>query len=865
MAITFHRECDIQTFTWNNGGDDWTTSMAWYTPWKNYSDNVYEPIAKGIRLYEINGTGDAKKTRIDLTLHAHKYSQSLGQNPFVRLYVLSNYPSQPRNIPAYALATKDVAIDENTSVYNITIDGFNVTAFGKIYVAIVYSGDNILSILFNKKVNVTVEADETPPTCSMWRPTSGEEKFNYNNIEINFSVTSPAGMTMSEAQLQCSYDNNDWTNPVVSQTKNNYTVPANTFHGGTIYCRCRAKTAYSEWGEWAYDSFTAVERAVTVTNVTPNYGYNYRSYKQPIELSWETNSEIDHITLKSSELQYSTDDGTTWVDLDTVDGDETSYTVPANFFPARGFTSPSSYVGGGIRWRVRCYNANDEPGQWKQGIFATLDNLYSNFNLKPSNSASVNETKIAKFQWDALNNIGDSVPTNIDIEYRYPDGNWQPLSITNLVLRYGACTCEVPANTFNPSVIYWHVRSYNQDNIAGDWSYEASFTTIDAPSIATPISPIGTIEDTDSDLLFRWSSYSSSGTLPTQADIQYSYDGNTWISLEPTDGTPYTTVPGGTIHAGTIQWRVRSYNRNHTQGNWSDPAVFVARAAPKIQEVTADGKPFTTITWQATDQQTYEIEVDGYSYGSIFGIEKSFQLPDYLEDGIHSVRVRVQNEMSMWSQPGELTFSVLNTPGAELLLSGDFDLDADLFWEDNSGHADYLVYRDGTCIGETSHKHFSDRVVLGEHTYYVVNRFDDGCFSKSNIVEHTLNTDFPQLALLSGGDWLPLEKSENAQQTQRFTHNRKVAYHHFSGDKNPTPEVGDEEVLIAEFDAAWFYTEEGSKTLKSLLGQALIIKSRGEEVVIGVLEAYTKVNHKHFRGYAFSIRQMEWKDYICAE
>lgn len=478
----------------------------------------------------------------------------------------------------------------------------------------------------------------------------------------------------------------------------------------------------------------------------------------------------------------------------------------------------------------------------------------------PKNLTYVNPRNEIEFKWSIHNQYG--TVNGSELEYNLDDGQgWVSLGEVGGETN----TLTVPANTFGiVDHIHWRVRSKNGD---GDWGSLASaiFTTKDAPSIATAILPSGTIEDTDSDLLFRWSSSSPSGAPPTQADIQYSYDGNTWISLEPTDGTPYTTVPGGTIHAGTIQWRVRSYNRDHTPGNWSTPATFVARAAPKIQEVTTDGKPFTTITWQATDQQTYEIEVDGYSYGSIFGKEKSFLLPDYLEDGIHSVRVRVQNELSMWSQPGELTFSVLNTPGAELLLSGDFDLDADLFWEDNSGHADYLVYRDGTCIGETSHKHFSDRVVLGEHTYYVVNRFDDGCFSKSNIVEHTLNTDVPQLALLSGGDWLPLEKSENTQQTQRFTHSRKVAYHHFSGDKNQTPEVGDEEVLTAEFDAAWFYTEEGSKTLKSLLGQALIIKSRGEEVVIGVLEAYTKVNRKHFRGYAFSIRQMEWKDYICAE
>lgn len=494
-------------------------------------------------------------------------------------------------------------------------------------------------------------------------------------------------------------------------------------------------------------------------------------------------------------------------------------------------------------------------------IAASEESLPSAIPIFPATDCYVDRKAVTNFQFDAVNQYG--TVKEIELEYSLNDGQaWIPIGV---VFRK-PYNYPVNSNTFPAQrSILWHVRAMNGDDAWGDWS-ETAFTTVDYPSVSTPISPKGTVEDTDEDIVFQWSSSNQSGTLPIRADIQFSYNGNDWISLEPTDGTPYKTVPAGTIHTGTIQWRVRSYNRDGDAGDWSPPAVFVARASPRIMEITADGKPFTVFTWQATEQQTYEIEIDNsVIYGSFFGDEKTFQLPDYLDDGVHTVKIRVQNEMNTWSKPGELTFTVLNVPGDDVQLSGDFDLDAELFWDDESDRTDYLVYRDGILIAETSHKSFSDRVVLGEHSYYVVNRYANGYYSKSNIVEHTMSTDVCQIAPLCGGEWLPLEKSENAQQSQSFKHSRNVAYHHFSGDKNPTPEVGDEEVLVGEFDAAWFYTEEGNKMLKHLLGQALIIKSRGEEVVIGVLEAYTKVNRKHFRGYAFSIRQMEWKDYICVE
>lgn len=239
-------------------------------------------------------------------------------------------------------------------------------------------------------------------------------------------------------------------------------------------------------------------------------------------------------------------------------------------------------------------------------------------------------------------------------------------------------------------------------------------------------------------------------------------------------------------------------------------------------------------------------------------------MSDYLEDGLHTVKLRVQNSMSIWSEWSEVTFNVVNVPGDEIFLQGISNADTLLSWDDAFG-GPYMIYRDGKLIGESGKKAFTDRVILGEHNYHVIRRLDDGYYSISNIYAGVMSTKVTLMAPLTGGEWTPLQKSENAKRTERFTRKRAVAYHHFSGNKFPTPEVGEQEELIGEYDVAWMYTEEGARVLDSLIGQAIIIKSRGNEVMIGVFEGYTKVNRKQFHGFSFNLTQMDWEDYVCEE
>lgn len=79
-----------------------------------------------------------------------------------------------------------------------------------------------------------------------------------------------------------------------------------------------------------------------------------------IVFSWNVANDSGSLPIKS-ELQYSTNNGTSWADLATILGSNTEYTAPADTFSA-----------GSILWRVRAYNIDNVAGEWSSASFVAL-------------------------------------------------------------------------------------------------------------------------------------------------------------------------------------------------------------------------------------------------------------------------------------------------------------------------------------------------------------------------------------------------------------------------------------------------------------------------------------------------------------
>ena len=424
-------------------------------------------------------------------------------------------------------------------------------------------------------------------------------------------------------------------------------------------------------------------------------------------------------------------------------------------------------------------------------------------------------------------------------------------------------TATFPSNTFpGAREIEWYVRAYSVDGESFADSPVYTFSTADSLATATPLSPVSSVEDGGAPISFTWAESNDSGSAPTGADVEYSTDGGvSWTSLTHIDGSETSyTVPGGFFSAGEIYWRVRAYNIDGVAGAWTS-TFFICVAAPDAPFVSTDAAPFATITWQSSGQLASRVTVDGVDYGVQFGAGKQFVMKTPLADGIHTVSVYVQGQYGLWSQPGTISFNVQNQPGDPVYLDGLFDVDASLFWNTTSLTADYLVFRDGALIGHTTENSFTDRFVLGAHSYYVVNRLSDGNYTQSNTVEGTMQVEQPQIALLAGGDWLTLKYSERSMAEQRFSWSKTHSLRHVAGARYPVLEMSPFEDGSGSYDAA-FLEADAAAAFEAFRGRVVILKSREGKVLIGAVTSLSETVNTFYLSYTFTLQKIHWEDFV---
>lgn len=442
------------------------------------------------------------------------------------------------------------------------------------------------------------------------------------------------------------------------------------------------------------------------------------------------------------------------------------------------------------------------------------------------------------------------------------DGTWHSIQAAQ-----GVMGVTVQANTFPAgSSIQYYVQG--TDN-AGSTSQTPTYTlsTTAAMVTATPLAPVNSVEDGSAEITLYWSTASDDGFPQNGADLQISTDGSAWTDLQHVAGTvKQYTAPAGTFLGGTAYWRVRAYNIDGAVGEWSETATFVSVAAPSAPVVSVEAVPFATINWQAEGQQAWRVTVDERRYGPFFGQAKKFTLPDYLQDGSHTVQVEVEGSVGLWSQAGELSFTVENAPGDPVTLRGSFDRDAELSWETASQAADFLIYRDGARIGHTSGLTFADRTVLGTHSWQVINRLPSGNYTASNTVQGTLCTEGLAVALLSGGEWLELTKSRNPTRQETYSLSQNVSLTHFAGQEYPEAETSPYKTLQGNFDVSWNRDEpEQAAAFEAMIGKPVIYKAPSGETMVGILAAMQKNPINFFKAYAATIQRIHWRDFVDAD
>lgn len=548
---------------------------------------------------------------------------------------------------------------------------------------------------------------------------------------------------------------------------------------------------------------------------------------------------------RSAQFQWRTSSTSAWNSV-PVTGTTSEVTIPAGTFD-----------GTTLEWRVVVV---DDLGDTLTSPTYTNDMSVGELTATPSSptaGAFVNHQAQSLFMWTNQNEHGIRRQQSADLQWSSNGSSWNTLgSVSGESQSFRA-----PANTFGVGTYYWRVRAYNLDGEAGPWSEAAQFSTVDSPMYAAAEQPIGEVRENNRTIVFTWTYSSSTGTRPTRSDVQWSTDNATWTDLAtvPSSIMIYA-APANTFPAGTIYWRVRNYNSNDVAGPWSEVVTFISYGAPPVPSVSVDAVPFATIRWQSSGQEAWRVTVDGTTYGPYFGTDKSFTLEEPLEDGQHTASVAIQGAYGLWSEAGQIVFSVENQPGADIRLRGVFYGDAVLSWESFDELNETYVYRDGKRIAKTASLTYTDRLAVGLHTWYVLEKLPGGYYTKSNEVTGELHVCKPLIAKFPDGAWVQLVLSENATRSQTTAYSRTVSLRHIVGAVYPVLEVSAFCDESTAFDAA-FVDDAAAKAFEQLRGEIVILKTC-DGLIVGCLAQLQRVRHQFYAGYSFSIQRIHWEDYI---
>lgn len=328
----------------------------------------------------------------------------------------------------------------------------------------------------------------------------------------------------------------------------------------------------------------------------------------------------------------------------------------------------------------------------------------------------------AKIKW-RKSGTSSYTETNLTV-----NGVWKETTIDDPEYDYGRIySFKAPANIFpTNSTIEYQI----QMQVNGKWwsnnTKWGTFSTVDAISTATPISPDNSMIDVESANVFKWKHNISTGSTPTGYDLQYSTDGHSWLSLfsnKSTSSLQYT-VPANKLPAGKLWWRVRTYNGDGIAGEWSNSAAIVGYGAPPtptITNVSNTARP--TVTWTSSTQIAYDLgiyqgDIEILRTGETAGTAKTYISPDFLEDGTYTAKLRIENSGLYWSKWATKNFTIRTSKPAAPSISGKPVKNGVIITTNNKGNGLFLL-RDEIPIAKMINGQAEDYAAVGWHEYKI--------------------------------------------------------------------------------------------------------------------------------------------------
>ncbi len=468
---------------------------------------------------------------------------------------------------------------------------------------------------------------------------------------------------------------------------------------------------------------------------------------------------------------------------------------------------------------------------------------------------AVDAVPVVKNPYPASGFIDEGKPVTFGWTFAAPAGTYGTLAQTSAKFRWKPTggeyteieidgtqnTITIPADTFTTDGIQWQVILKSDDNIESSDATWYTLTTVDSSASAEIITPKGVFIDGEQPTTFAWKHIIETGSTQYRYDLQYSTNAvETWVDFgSAVSEIESATIVPDTLPAGNVYWRVRTYNSDGIAGEWSAAAEIIVQAAPPAPTITTiNTLPRPSITWQSLGQQGYQVKTDGYDSGTIYGTIKQHKIPVFLSDGVHEVSVRVQNSFSLWSEWSTVSATIANVAGIGVsLLTQSITNGVLLQWEGN--HNNYIVYRDGEKVTETTNTEFTDWLTIDSHDYTVRGVTGD-YYYMSNISTATPNVKEAAIAVIGDYNWLQLKMRRGSKPVLDFNETEQVVYQHYSGRSKPIAETNGFYDSSYSFSFS-FRTKAEVDKFRSMRGKTVVYKDT-REMCVGILQLNVSVD-----------------------
>ena len=203
---------------------------------------------------------------------------------------------------------------------------------------------------------IQVVAEDYPPNTQNHSPSSGfiDEKssntFRWDIVQTK--SVEPIGQSLAVFRWKQTGQSAIHTINV-SGSKTEVTVPADTFTGDSIQWQIQVTSDDGVLGVASDWMTLTTQDSVSRTVLT----YPVEAY---LDGSKDNVFQWKHVISTGTpqsryDLQYSSDSGQSWLDLDSAQTAQTSTIIPADTFPA-----------GQLLWKARTYNSDGVPGDWSE-------------------------------------------------------------------------------------------------------------------------------------------------------------------------------------------------------------------------------------------------------------------------------------------------------------------------------------------------------------------------------------------------------------------------------------------------------------------------------------------------------------------